>query len=48
VSVGEYRFVALPASYSTVREELNMPVWSWRDYGMLLCPARAMREGLHK
>ena len=47
-SVGEYMCVASPASHSTVREGLNLPVWSWRDYGMLLYPARALREGLHK
>jgi len=46
-SVGEYMCVASPASYSIVREGLHLPVWSWRDYGMLLYPARAMREGLH-
>jgi len=27
--------VALRAFYSNVREGLNLPVWSWRDYGML-------------
>jgi len=37
--------VALPASHSTVREGLNLPVWSWQDYGMLLFSARALREG---
>ena len=39
--------VASPASHSTVREGLNLPVWSWRDYSMLLYPAQVMREGLH-
>ena len=39
--------VASPASHSTVREGLNLPVWSWRDYGMLLYSARALPEGLH-
>jgi len=32
LSVGEYRFVASPASCSTVRQGLNLLVWSWRDY----------------
>ena len=35
------------ASHSTVREELNLPVWSRRDYSMLLYSARALPEGLH-
>jgi len=47
VSVGVYMCVASPAFYSTVREGLNLPVWSWRDYGMLLYLARALCEGLH-
>jgi len=37
--------VASPASHSTVREGLNLLVWSWRDYSMLLFSARALRKG---
>ena len=49
VSVGEYRFVALPASYSTVREGLNLPVWSWRDCGMLcFLPEHCARGGIRR
>jgi len=46
-SVGVCMCVASPSSHSTVREGLDLPVWSWQDYGVLLYPARAMREGLH-
>ena len=47
--MGEYRFVALPASYSTVREGLNLPVWSWRDYGMLcFLPEHCARGGTRR
>jgi len=38
--------VASPASHSTVREGLNLPEWNRQDYGMLLYPAQALREGL--
>jgi len=44
-SVGVYMCVASPASHSTVREGLNLLVWSWRDYSMLLFSARALRKG---
>ena len=44
---GRVHIVASLASHSTVREGLNLPVWSWRDYDMLLYSARALREGLH-
>ena len=46
-SVGVCMCVASPASHSTMREGLNLPVWSWQDYSMLLYPAQVMREGLH-
>jgi len=39
--------VASPASQSTVREGLNLPVWSLRDYGMLLYSAPELPKGLH-
>jgi len=38
--------VASPASHSTVRERLNLPVWSWRDFGILLYSAPVLPEGL--
>ena len=49
LSVEEYRFVASPASYSTVRERLNLPVWSWRDCGMLcFLPKHCARGGTRR
>ena len=48
-SVGVYMCVALPASHSTVRERLNLPVWCWRDCGMLcFLPEHCARGGTRR